>query len=384
MSTHIETKDFQSNKVSFDLIAGLVHHKTGTYQMDCIQKTLAKKGKFHRSSVNWPCTLDIKLTETAIETCLDTVPEAYRPGMFKANHGLEQVCLDNIHPCQTLVMQQSSVACTKNSLKEVAIESSKCTYPINTLSSHINFAVLHQIRNPIDVVISAYLFHRTLPSSEPWIVRDHWRRPKFKFALELYWQGASQEDLAHYGFEGIDTAIADDAPPDATFTDLIDSYQNSTAANEKVNYGDIISRLPLEHGILMEFWHSLPEVWSMARQYQLLEEQQKTVALQIRFEDLKLKFNETILNVLDQLNLQRMRPGLGKKVLLNAIVQGGCDPNAWSEEQRKRSSHITAGKGGDDKKKAEEILMAYPPAKEHLCKIAGILGYTDERCEPTS
>jgi hypothetical protein len=199
-------------------------------------------------------------------------------------------------------------------------------------------------------------------------------QPLFSYAAELKWLGASYDDLAAFGLGGIDLAPADAVALGGSAGSLEETYAGDAAARRSIPYGELVSGLPVASGVRLEFWHSLPELWSMTRQYRALKAH--PAVLQLRFEDLKDAFNATALSAIKHLALGRRAKS---DAVLAAMVANGCDPGQWTAERRKRSTHITSDRE-TEKEQVEKALLGHPLAKAELCEMAATLDYNDERC----
>ena len=395
---------------NYDLIVGLTHHKTGTFQIRCIQEKLSSA--VHLPSLNTPsCIKDNDAGAQDLLDCLSsadtttTTTTTHRPAQFKTHHGMRQTCMryegqPPWKPCLSLMLSRS---CTKGEVSRTRLPAETCTLDLPT---DTKLAFINEIRNPIDAVISAYMFHITIPSSEPWLYRL--KKPFYAFGLELKWLGASAEDLVSFGFGNVDLDAGDAMASDSTAAtdggELDQLYASNLIASNITTYGQVLTALPAEDGVRMEFWHSLPELWSMIRQYLALKSHPG--AKQPRFEDLKYEFNATMMAIIDHLHLPQTHEGDNSSsnnnnnnnnnnssnnsrerstykqhhAVLDAIVAGGCDPNAWSQDKIAKSTHITAGKS-DDKYTVEQALMSYDVAKQELCQMAAMMEYSDPRCD---
>lgn len=343
----------------YDLIVGLSHHKTGTFQLRCLMHYFSEAAGLEDATGT--CFRDNSVGANTLTGCLEnglSRPEpAKRPLLFKTFHGLKQKCesMDEEvavsgadrstegpwFPCLSFMI---SKVCHQEEVLNMQRPAKQCYLDLPPESAgRLGFFNIY--RNPIDLVLSAYSFHTSKPKSEPWMHRPH---PVIWKSTRLSWAGADNDTLAAIGL-----ADAEDQP--------------------ETSYVDMLTRLPVESGILMEFWHSLPEILSMSRQYRLLKEQPS--AFQARFEALRDDYNATLLAALEHL-----RFGETSQTMLDATVAGGCDPGVWTPEQRAASDHVTTGKKEGVKEAAEAALMGYEPARKILCQLCEELDYTDARC----
>lgn len=369
---------------SLDVVVGLTHHKTGTFQLHCIQRHLADALGLLRPDET--CRKDNNVGSGDVLKCSrSSSSSAQRPAMFKTHHGLRQQCVATGHqkqrygqaaplvepwrPCLSLMLSRS---CTKQELQATRVRQSSCTVDLPS-TSQSSIAVINDIRNPIDTVISAFMFHVTVPKSEPWLYR--WKRYRYTYGVDLKWLGASAADLDSFGFNGFDFSSAEAAPDGANATSLAAAYKEDSPELDFLAYGEVLTALPPTVGVIMEFWHTLPELWSMAQQYQALKTHPH--AIQVQFEDFQRDFNGTMIQVLDGLQLEERKP---HKELLDAVVTGECDPHTWSEKRRSKSTHITSDRERE-KEKVEEALLAHKVARKELCFLAALLDYNDDpRC----
>jgi hypothetical protein len=343
----------------YDMIVGLSHHKSGTFQLRCMLHYFAEAAGLEDAT--GVCFRDNSVGADTLAGCLENGlnrPEpAKRPLLFKTFHGMKQKCesteeelaattVDGTFeepwfPCLSFMI---SKVCPQDKVCNMQRPAKQCYIDLQQETSG-RLGFFNIVRNPIDLVLSAYSFHISRPKSEPWMHRPH---PVMWTSAKLRWAGADDATL-----ETIGLADAQDQP--------------------EISYVDMLTRLPVESGILMEFWHSLPEMLSMARQYRLLKGQPG--AFQARFEALRDEYNATLLA-----GLEHLRFGEASQGMLDATVVGGCDPGVWTAEQRAASDHVTTGKKEGEKEAAQAALMGYKPARDILCQLCDELDYTDARC----
>ena len=197
----------------FELVLGLSHHKSGTSQLGCIMWNAAKgagvPAHVYQVCVGWPP----KLWEEAARTsplpdlasravaggrrCAHQVPapialprlaqndgvkienitnfladlgeRPHRPALFLTSHILwSQVCYTK-SPAGALVQcpWRAPCKCTDDACTAFrnTLEIGNCVFHLPAL----DVALVHAVRNPIDVVVSAYLYHSQDPPPEGWI-----------------------------------------------------------------------------------------------------------------------------------------------------------------------------------------------------------------------
>jgi hypothetical protein len=251
--------------------------------------------------------------------------------------------------------------------------------------------LVHFVRNPWDVVVSAYWYHLQTPAPETWI--DKPLSTRLGMMREA---GVPPEQLAAFGTGEEQAAMS---------------------------YGDTLRALPDEAGVQLEFWrsaegeglsegclsgwqgagawmqllgqlalaallkqpqvasssllppvcpHSLAGLYAMARQYRLLRHQ--PAALQLPYEGAQAAFNDTVRRIAGQFWPQHA----GR--ILGAAQQ--CDPTTWSAAQLTTNNHVTAAKhSAADRQRLQGVLAAQPEIRRHLCVLAAALGYADDpRC----
>ena len=312
----------------------------------CIFKAISVASK--RLDFFGSCFKDNSVTAADLATCYDTELPIFRPVLYQSLHGLRQLCTSHgvvWEPCLSFMVgapeacNETSVGMTREAQQQ---QQQQCSID---LPPDIRFGFFNIIRNPIDAVVSAFLFHSQRPTSEPWLFKPY---NISSLREKLRWAGAEEGT--------IDRLVVVGAEAEAT-------------------YADVLTTLPPEDGVVLEFWHSLPEVASTARQYRILKYHQG--AFQPRFEDLRDRYNHTLLAALDRLSF----PSVSPLQILEASLEGGCDPGAWTLEQRTKSTHVTTGKYEGIKEAVEAALLAYAPAKTILCQLAADMEYLDDaRC----
>ncbi|PRW56512.1 Sulfotransferase domain [Chlorella sorokiniana] len=201
--------------------------------------------------------------------------------------------------------------------------------------------LVHFVRNPWDVVVSAYWYHLQTPAPETWI--DKPLSTRLGMMREA---GVPPEQLAALGTGEEQAAMS---------------------------YGDTLRALPDEAGVQLEFWRSAEGLYAMARQYRLLRHQ--PAALQLPYEGAQAAFNDTVRRIAGQFWPQQHA---GR--ILGAAQQ--CDPTTWSAAQLTTNNHVTAAKhSAADRQRLQGVLAAQPEIRRHLCVLAAALGYADDpRC----
>lgn len=347
------------------LILGLSHHKTGTYQMSCLLNQMAMKAGLDEPTEE--CLKDNGAAEADLTACQDRAQSSgMYPAIFKTYHGFRHTCSHNktrYTPCVSFMLYRE---CKEEEVVNLLQTGSACEIDlpawVRSMGEHSPLAALHFIRNPIDSVISAYLFHVSGPKSEPWLFKP---RTLGRYISELSWLGVRDETLLSLGF-----------PTKMTFPGALPDER------EEISFIELLQKLKFEKGVILQFWHSLPELLSMVRQSKSLMAQLSSRAVELRFEDLKYNFNDTFLNAMRQVNKKGIR-NVTPNELLDAVVLGNCDPGTWTQQQLQKSSHVTTGKS--NMTAVERVLLEYPPSRNILCALCEALGYIDDsRCAKES
>ena len=230
---------------------------------------------------------------------------------------------------------------------------------------HLHIGFFNIIRNPIDAVLSAYTFHVGRPKAEPWLYIP---KNASIIADKVAWAGADESMLRALGLKPSSWILEEESESTSTT-----KFENEESP--QITYVELLERLPPQLGVVLEFWHSLPEIVSVARQYSILERNPNS--FNVRFEDLRDSYNATVLQ-----GIQKLRLGPYPEKILEETVAGGCDPHTWSTEQLAASEHITRGKQEEFKDVVEAALMGYAPAKRILCDLCAALRYEDDaRCQ---
>lgn len=336
------------------ILIGLSHHKTGTYQMSCLLENIAAA-----TGINIPqgdCIKDHGTTANDIISCLNMVPDQIYPAIFKTYHGVTHRCRAKGReyiPCVSFMLYRQ---CKKEEIIYLLKGDQSCE--IDLPQWEVNkqrLAVLHFIRNPIDIIVSAYSFHISAPTSEPWLFKP---RSLERYINELTWIGTPLETLK--------------------YLNLTEENQFQGENMLEISYLELLENLSLKQGVIMQFWHSLPELVTMVRQSKSLQSQFSDANIELKFEDLKQHFNKTVREAIEKANYGRLQEHPIAD-LLDAVVIGQCDPGTWSNKQIQKSSHVTSGKVNTEE--IEAALMTYPAARSMLCALSLSLGYSeDDRC----
>ncbi|KAI7844112.1 hypothetical protein COHA_002251 [Chlorella ohadii] len=201
--------------------------------------------------------------------------------------------------------------------------------------------MVHFVRNPWDVVVSAYWYHLQTPAPETWI--DKPLSTRLGMMREA---GVPAEQLQALGIGEEQAAVS---------------------------YGDSLRALPEEAGVQLEFWRSAEGLYAMARQFRLLRHQ--PWALQLPYEGAQAAFNDTVEQIAGLFWPQHA----GR---IRAAAQQ-CDPTTWSSVQITTNNHVTAAKhSAADRQRLQGVLAGQPDIRRHLCMLAEALGYVDDpRCQ---
>lgn len=186
--------------------------------------------------------------------------------------------------------------------------------------------VAHVVRNPVEVLISAYLYHQQDPPPEEWLYN---------------------------------------AKPDALEI-LPLSLQEEYAT---VPYYKVLQQLPPELGILCEFTVEMEEIYRMTRNYRdmaLLDS-----AKNLHFESFKTEFEQTVKTALDHLEITKKKGP--EKVMQIAMI---FDLSNMPEIERRAyqvENHITEGK--HNKQDLRKILYSNTTTRAMLNELAMQMDY---------
>lgn len=324
----------------FDLVIGLSHHKSGTGQLGCILFNAAKgAGIPEPLYVNDEARIE---NMTAYLASLGVKP--HRPAIFATGHVLwSQVCYTQSQAGAAVQCPwRAPCKCTDDACTEFrnTLEIGNCVFHLPAL----DVALVHTVRNPIDVVVSAYLYHSQDRTPEGWL------------SLE-----------AKY-YSGIVGALGVDPEP-------LEELGFSTAP-ANVTFGQLLQSLPPDQGVELEFWRSLPELYDMARQYSVLLRHPSHLA--VPTEQLRDEFNATTLVLLETV-FPTHRPDR----LLSEVQR--CDLATWTEAQHKQEpemrAHVTSHHDPEMRANLAKHLLSVQAIREHLCHLAHVLDYhLDQRC----
>lgn len=327
-----------------DLILGLTHHKTGTSQMGCMLFAIAEVAGLPK-----PIYMnDEARVENITQYMVSIHPAARKPATFTTGHVLwSQQCYTTNFAGETKLCpwrapcRCKDILCTEY---HNTIELGNCYALLPT----VNLKILHFIRNPVHIIISAYRYHSQTPPPEDWINLE-----ATKYAEVLSQLGVDPDVLADFGMSA-----------------------------ENTSYGAVLRSLPENRGIQLEFWRSLPELYDMARQYTMFKQAWPSQSSNVRFEDLRSNFNRTALSIISDL-YPDFDPNALLAYLHSSEVQ--CDPTTWSAEKLamdpKVRAHITTSNARRvELEKLEVDLLAVEVVKEKLCELSSLLDYNNERC----
>ncbi|GMH35528.1 hypothetical protein BSKO_03396 [Bryopsis sp. KO-2023] len=186
--------------------------------------------------------------------------------------------------------------------------------------------VAHVVRNPVEVLISAYLYHQQDPPPEEWLYN---------------------------------------AKPDALEIlpmDLQEQYAT-------VPYYKVLQQLPPELGILCEFTVEMEEIYRMTRNYRDMA--LLSSAKNLHFESFKKEFEQTVKTALDHLEITKKKGS--EKVMQIAMI---FDLSSMPEIERRAyqvENHITEGK--HDKDDLRKMLYSNTTTRAMLNKLATQMDY---------
>lgn len=202
--------------------------------------------------------------------------------------------------------------------------------------------VILVVRRPIDVVLSAYAYHRQEPPVEEWLDRD-----KFKSYVRLFEMSGGFPFSLTADIEGHDRKWAE------------------------LSYHAYLSRQDERKGLLAEFMHSSLSLWQLARARSLAIKSGR--ARVVRYEDLQRDPATT----LEPFLLSSLSSCLNATLVNVTLVEESkvCNLNTWSSELRSKNSHVTHNATVNQRRAA--ILLESPYVKAELARLDLALGYQE-------
>lgn len=343
-------------------ITFVTHHKTGTALVGCIVAVIqqqletncqhatlqvyvndyleshdaafyldvAKANAFRRNAEAPPPYLLFKTGSAPKETCFDTagIAKYVLPALLRSEH---------VAAMSSGTVCHKACPCHNGVLNCFDLGSCHSTEPLSQLYW------VHIIRSPINIVVSAYNYHRIDPPIEAWLVQLNIK----DVALWLATIGADNQTLQ-------DTGAYDP------------KYR-------KYTYWKFLQEVPEEKGLYMEFIRTAHDMWQMARLYQRMARfEMKKLA--VRYEDLEADPMKHLIQPLLEVT-QLDRPCLKSQLdSFEGQLNKQCMPRTWSAKRRGVNSHI-GSYTKQDKQRQTMLLIRNPYILEQLCRLESLLDY---------
>ncbi|PSC71515.1 Sulfotransferase domain [Micractinium conductrix] len=270
------------------------------------------------------------------------------PGILRASNPVAQECFYGNPRYGGFRCPQPEVPCNASGAPLLALDSSNSSCFMHLPQpSRGALGVVHFLRNPWDIVVSAYWYHSQKKAPEGWL-NGKWE----DFFRLMGKTGVPLQRLADLGLGAVQQHAGQ-------------------------SYAEVLRALPDEQGVQLEFWRSAPAMYAMARQYGIL--QHHPDAQQVQFEQMMASFEATWRGI-----LQRYYPQVLERVMKG--VQE-CDPGSWDQEKVAVSAHVTSSKHPPEAKdRLLRVLATQPDIRRHLCELTPAVGYPNPEglCESST
>ncbi|EFN58165.1 expressed protein [Chlorella variabilis] len=300
-------------------VIGSANHKTGTMQLVCL-------GKAVQAAVDTNIISNTTASDTAAVAAAGRATPG-RPSFLVTYFRSSHECYGLSPSKQAFKCPRPGFPCAGDGSAALSLDGCYFSFPT------VPVGVLHFVRDPWDVVTSAYWFHQQEPAPEAWIDVEFRRR-----ALAMVAEGVPRVALEALGLD----------------------------LGASQSYGELLRTLPEEVGIQLEFWRSVPDLYAMARQYQFFR--LHPGGLQLRYEDLQSRWSAWVARI-----GARFYP---RHVAALVDKAKACDVGNWSKDKLAKSNHVTAGKHSDDDRlRLQRALAQRREVRRHLCAVCAVLEY---------
>eukprot|EP00210_Caulerpa_lentillifera_P002487 g2384.t1 len=301
-----------SSRVELPVLAAIcTHHRTGTVLFQALGEKLCEEFLVDYERVDVPFRLDApSSTETLLYHHYFNTSEKLVVGM----HGFEEQCLSKEGP---------EVSC---GIFDWNCWLSSCN--VTNQSTGNVIPVAHLVRNPVEMLISAYLYHQQDPPPEKWLAEP---KPS---ALEI----------------------------------LPEDVQRKF---KTVPYFQALQQLPPELGLLMEYRVEAEELFRMTRNYRDLAS--LNYAINIKFEDVKANYTSTVEKILDHLGITKKFGKRGVMEIASKLDINNMSKKLWNAYQV--GMHVTEGK--HNKSTLRQVLYKNKDMRSVMEAIGAVLEYQD-------
>ncbi|PSC68661.1 hypothetical protein C2E20_7700 [Micractinium conductrix] len=333
------------------MVVVLTSHKTGTAQTGCIVEMLeqryvpqgAARHDHHPDSLHAVAQFAAQRLPTSFSGGIGRAGSTYCPSVkfYSSGHHLPRLedegCPGTL-PCPCKGEQEQCLA----------VDAGTIDIPPG------NTTVVQVIRQPINVILSAYQYHTQehVPEGEEWLQE----MTMGNFSGWMYSGGVP--------YEALDALGAHDSPQES--------------------YYSFLRRLEPDLGVKLQFWFSSWELYGFARQYASLAVQPGITFLPVRFEDLQDAYNTTVRGML--LAFKERLPAIDVDWLLGDTGEPqlqACHISRWNPKHRAehRWEHVTSNKNPELRKRLRGVLMADSEIAPRLCQLSAMFGYDpDPEC----
>ncbi|KAG1666025.1 hypothetical protein FOA52_010935 [Chlamydomonas sp. UWO 241] len=343
----------------------VTHHKTGTVMAGCIVWVLGdqmKKRCGHHTTTPYVTDEILKMEDLGMhmkraraasqEAGVTPVMNPYL--ILRTDHAPKAVCFDTAGPAKDLgssavvpvswgkdkraCQKQKHVDCPCHGGTQCCRSIGKCHF---REPEHADVTYLHFIRNPADIVLSAYSYHLQDPPVEPWLKRSMAPSQRKRILASLQEWGVANETME----------------------------MARAAAPEGANFWKFLRSLPEDAGVLAELARSEGNMWRMAR----LAHRWRMIghARNIRYEELQANPISALGPLLDTVSSACF---IKHNASIMEKLVGTCHTKSWSKKKIESSNHVDTS-STDVQARRAAILLGNPGARAVLEKLQAALGY---------
>eukprot|EP01026_Neomeris_dumetosa_P056680 TRINITY_DN5190_c1_g1_i14.p2 TRINITY_DN5190_c1_g1~~TRINITY_DN5190_c1_g1_i14.p2 ORF type:complete len:253 (+),score=22.93 TRINITY_DN5190_c1_g1_i14:108-866(+) len=196
----------------------------------------------------------------------------------------------------------------------------------------VRMKVVHLVRNPVEIVVSSYLYHRSDPVQEQWLLEP---KPEILQYLDL----PTQEQTKY----------------------------------QQVSYHQMLQEFDQLTGLKAETIILAEELLWMARNYRGIQSLTTNIGLNIKFEDIREDVVDKSREIMSFLGLLDL--GIPDDSIDDYLIKNFDLKTMWVEQQQKSQSHVTEGRF--NKTELVEIIFNDSFLRTFLSDLGLILGYQD-------
>lgn len=332
------------------IVVVVKHHKTGYILTQCIFDGLAAED-------NWEQGLYYinKLTDEVLADVRDKLQGSKQFFIVNSGWGLPMACVQDDYqtmcPFTRNWHPDNKISCPCRNNQSHCFQVEGCLPQLKEVATTL--PVVLTVRNPLNLIISAYLYHSQTPPPESEIP---WMNGLLGRDLEDWWRQAGLDGDADNVIARLNISL-ESAP-----------YENMT-------YYQILTSLPPEKGILLEYIRSIFDIYQIAREYIVIGHQPNVFISRIE------SWDENFDDTLSRMLLHTALADHVSEKHLGAVRQK-CDVHRWTDAERNISNHVTVGKHKHKElhKTLSKILFEDEQIRSRLCTAIQILGYHHDLC----